>query len=71
MKKCEEQRKKPSLYWAVIREFRREWGINGIFLVISVSPSSILLHWNTCSVLVSTFMTITDILNSFMTLENS
>lgn len=69
MKKCEEQRKKPSLYWAVIREFRREWGINGIFLVISVS----LLHWNTCFklVLVSTFMPITDILNSFMTLENT
>ncbi|XP_065928246.1 ATP-binding cassette sub-family C member 4-like [Magallana gigas] len=35
VKKCEEKGKKPSLYWAVIAEFKWEWGVNGIFLVAS------------------------------------
>ncbi|XP_065933452.1 ATP-binding cassette sub-family C member 4-like isoform X1 [Magallana gigas] len=35
VKKCEKKGKKPSLYWAVIAEFKWEWGINGIFLVVS------------------------------------
>lgn len=35
VKKCEDKGKKPSLYWAVIAEFKWEWGVNGIFLVIS------------------------------------
>ncbi|XP_056011170.1 ATP-binding cassette sub-family C member 4-like isoform X2 [Ostrea edulis] len=34
-RRCRERKKKPSLYWAVIAEFKWEWGINGIFLVIS------------------------------------
>nr|XP_034300520.1 multidrug resistance-associated protein 4 isoform X1 [Crassostrea gigas] len=35
VKKCEDKGKKPSLYWAVIAEFKWEWGVNGIFLVVS------------------------------------
>eukprot|EP00105_Crassostrea_gigas_P042556 XP_019926704.1 PREDICTED: multidrug resistance-associated protein 4-like isoform X4 [Crassostrea gigas] len=37
VKKCEKKGKNPSLYWAVIAEFKWEWGINGIFLVVSES----------------------------------
>ncbi|XP_034300532.2 ATP-binding cassette sub-family C member 4-like [Magallana gigas] len=35
VEKCEKKGKKPSLYWAVIAEFKWEWGVNGIFLVVS------------------------------------
>ncbi|XP_065930407.1 ATP-binding cassette sub-family C member 4-like [Magallana gigas] len=35
VKKCEDNGEKPSLYWAVIAEFKWEWGVNGLFLVAS------------------------------------
>ncbi|XP_065933465.1 ATP-binding cassette sub-family C member 4-like [Magallana gigas] len=46
VKKCEKKGKKPSLYWAVIAEFKWEWGINGIFLVVSVPRDQMRIEWD-------------------------
>ncbi|XP_065933456.1 ATP-binding cassette sub-family C member 4-like isoform X3 [Magallana gigas] len=35
VKKCEDNEENPSLYWAVIAEFKWEWGVNGFFLIAS------------------------------------
>uniref|UniRef100_A0A8W8LGH1 Multidrug resistance-associated protein 4 n=1 Tax=Magallana gigas TaxID=29159 RepID=A0A8W8LGH1_MAGGI len=45
VEKCEKKGKKPSLYWAVIAEFKWEWGVNGIFLVVSVPDDQLRMEW--------------------------